>query len=225
MTLTPLLRKHKNQFATLFQPPLAPENTLMMDFSVNNPEMKVLDFTNIQQLNAFVFNEIETAGKVYGYGGYMEDREIYRRSPLFAVSPDEARSIHLGIDVWTQARQQVYCPLNAKVHSFANNDNYGDYGPTIILEHELEGTIFFTLYGHLELESLEGLFVGKPFKKGEEICRVGNFPVNGDWPPHLHFQVIADMKNKIGDYPGVCSKAEKELYKELCPDPVIFFDL
>lgn len=223
MTLQELLLKHQPFFVPLFHPDLSPHNTLMMDFSIHNPEMKQLDFNDIEGLNRFVFEKISQWSKAYGYGGYMEDREIYRRSPLFAISPLEARSIHLGIDVWTAAGTPVFAPLEGRVHSFANNANYGDYGPTIILEHELENTSFFTLYGHLEEESLQGLFTGKRIEQGEQVCCVGNYPVNGDWPPHLHFQVIADMQNKKGDYPGVCSQAEKGLYSQLCPNPVVFF--
>ena len=221
--LSRLLSRHKKDFSPLFDPDLNPGNTFMMDFSIHNPEMKHLDFQNVNELNSYVFEKIKQEGKRYGYGGYMEDREVYRRSPLFAVSPEEARSIHLGIDVWTEAGKPVYAPLDSTVHSFANNDNYGDYGPTIILMHELEGISFFTLYGHLELESLENLYEGKSINKGQVFCHVGNFPVNGDWPPHLHFQVILDMDDKKGDFPGVCSKSDKEKYMKICPDPLVFF--
>lgn len=225
MTLTDTLALHKEEFSPLFQPDLTPENTLMMDFSVHNPEMKSIDFNDIEGLNRFVFEKIEKAGKIYGYGGYMEDREIYRRSPLFSISTEEARSIHLGIDVWTPDGQNVYAPHKATVHSFANNANYGDYGPTIILEHQLGESVFYTLYGHLSLESLQNMKKGKVIEKGEPFCQVGNFPVNGDWPPHLHFQVIADMNGKEGDFPGVCSKKEEMEYRRICPDPIVFFSL
>lgn len=225
MTLEKLLIKHSKDFHPLFEPNLTSENTLLMDFSIDNPEMKKLDFSNVENLNTFVFGKIHQANKIYGYGGYLEDREIYRRSTLFNVSGDEVRSIHLGIDVWTQAGQKIYCPLDGQVHSFANNDNYGDYGPTIILQHQLEDKMFYTLFGHLDSESLSNLFEGKKVKKGEKLCSVGTFPENGDWPPHLHFQIIADMVEMKGDYPGVCSLREKEKYIKICPDPIIFFNL
>ena len=221
--LSKLLSRHKKDFSPLFIPDLNPGNTFMMDFSIHNPEMKLLDFQNVNELNSYVFDKIKLAGKQYGYGGYMEDREVYRRSPLFTLSPEEARSIHLGIDVWTEAGKPVNAPLNSLVHSFTNNDNYGDYGPTIILEHELEGISFYTLYGHLDLASIENLYEGKPFEMGQPFCRVGNFPVNGDWPPHLHFQIISEMKDYKGDFPGVCSKSDKEKYQKICPDPLVFF--
>ncbi|TVQ83395.1 MAG: peptidase M23 [Bacteroidetes bacterium] len=225
MTLENLLKKHRKSFHPLFEPDLTRENTSMIDFSIDNPEMKKLDFSNVENLNSYVFENIQHSNKTYGYGGYLEDREIYRRSPLFSVAGDEVRSIHLGIDVWAQAGQKIYCPLDGQVHSFANNDNYGDYGPTIILQHQLEGTGFYTLFGHLDSDSLYNLFEGKKVKKGEVLCRIGNFPVNGDWPPHLHFQIIADMGEMKGDYPGVCSIKEKEKYVTICPNPIVFFNL
>jgi peptidoglycan LD-endopeptidase LytH len=224
MNLSELLREHKENFHPIFNPDLTLNNTLMMDFSSDNPEMTLLEFDNLHDLNDFVFNKIHIAGRVYGYGGYLEDRNLYRRSKVFEVSEGQSRSIHLGIDVWAEAGKPVYGPLEAKVHSFQNNGNYGDYGPTIILEHEIEGIHFYTLYGHLSVDSQEGLYPGKHFGKGELLCRIGNFPVNGDWPPHLHFQVIADMGDKKGDFPGVCAKDDLEFFKNLCPDPVVFFN-
>lgn len=223
MSLEQILHLKKDNFSPLFEPDLSKDNTLLMDFSIYNPEMKILDFQNVNELDSYVFGKLKEAGKRYGYGGYMEDREVYRRSPLFAVSPEEARSIHLGIDVWVDVGEPVFCPVDARIHSFANNDNYGDYGPTIILEHNIEGEFFYTLYGHLDPGFIDNLREGKHIGKGEQFCRVGNFPVNGDWPPHLHFQIISDMGNKRGDFPGVCSKSEKDVYKKMCPDPAVFF--
>jgi peptidoglycan LD-endopeptidase LytH len=224
MNLAEILKKHREDFHPLFNPDLTLNNTLMMNFRSDNPEMASVDYKNILEMNAYVFGKIRNHEREYGYGGYMEDRDLYRRSEVFDVSAGESRSIHLGVDVWTEAGKPVYCPLDGSVHSFQDNANYGDYGPTIIMEHKLNDSKFYTLYGHLSADSLEGLSEGKSYRKGEVLCRVGNFPVNGDWPPHLHFQVIADMMGKKGDFPGVCSKGDKEKFMEICPDPRIFFN-
>ncbi len=223
MELKDILKKHQGELAPLFRPDLNQENTFILDFSTSNIEMKSIDFKDVVEMNSFVFEKINASSKLYGYGGYMEDREIYRRSPVFNTSSNQSRNIHLGVDVWTPDGKPVHCPLNALVHSFKNNNNYGDYGPTIILEHQLAGNIFYTLYGHLSLDSITGLYEGKIIQKGEAFCKVGNFPVNGDWPPHLHFQIIADMQGNKGDFPGVCSAENKMEYAKLCPDPVVFF--
>ena len=104
------------------------------------------------------------------------------------------------------------------VHSFAFNDNYGDYGATIILKHELDGVVFHALYGHLALKDLDGLYEGKPVCGGDLIAHFGIPKENGQWPPHLHYQLIINMQNKVGDYPGVCKPSEREMYLANCPD-------
>ena len=61
--------------------------------------------------------------------------------------------------------------------------------------------------------------IGTTVKKGEIIATLGSSPINGDYAPHLHFQIIIDIQNKIGDYPGVCSKNNLEFYSQNCPNP------
>jgi murein DD-endopeptidase MepM/ murein hydrolase activator NlpD len=153
-------------------------------------------------------------------GGYDEERAIYS-GPVFAA-PDgtEPRTVHLGIDIFEAADTPVFAPLAGVVHSFQDNANPKDYGPTIILAHAVTSQLtFYTLYGHLSRDSLDGLTIGKPVAAGEEVARLGEAAVNGDWPPHLHFQLILDMQGKRGDYPGVFKKSEREQWKRICPDP------
>lgn len=55
------------------------------------------------------------------------------------------RSIHPGIDLFTGKGTEILAPLNGKIHSFQDNNNFGDYGSTIILEHLEKGIKFYTL--------------------------------------------------------------------------------
>lgn len=152
-------------------------------------------------------------------GGYGEDRSVYTQA-LFAPDGEEARTVHLGIDVFAPAGSDVCTPLNARVHSSRINDAEGDYGPTIILEHTpVPGLKFHTLYGHLSRDSLKGLKPGTAFMAGEKIGELGTRRENGGWPPHLHFQVILDIGPAKGDYPGVCKRSEQARWLSLCPDP------
>lgn len=152
-------------------------------------------------------------------GGYGEDRSLYTQL-LFAPEGDEPRTIHLGIDIFAPAGAEVFTPLNARVHSSRINDNPGDYGPTIILEHTpAPGLTFHTLYGHLSRDSLKGLKPGAAFMAGERIGELGTKRENGGWSPHLHFQIILDIGAAKGDYPGVSKRSERERWLALCPDP------
>lgn len=156
-------------------------------------------------------------------GGYGEDRSVYRGSSLFASGrsgDEEPRTIHLGVDVWTDAGTPVAAPRDGRVHSFANNSSFGDYGGTVILEHDVDGGKMHALYGHLALCSLEGKTVGAVVEAGEVFAWLGAPQENGGWPPHLHFQLIVDPAGYRGDYPGVARASERELWLRRCPDPV-----
>ena len=123
------------------------------------------------------------------------------------------------MDIWAKARTPIFAPLKGKVHSFKNNNKFGDYGPTIILKHKIERVKFYTLYGHLSLDSIQNLEKGQIFNKGEKLAKIGNYPENGGWSQHLHFQIITDMQGLEGDFPGVASLKDREKFLELCPDP------
>lgn len=191
---------------------------LILNFTPTNPDLADLDLTDTPAFDAYVFNKIRDAGAVAGVGGYLEPRVIYRRSPHFQQA-GEPRTIHLGIDIWVVAGTPVFTPLDGIVHSFADNVGFGDYGPTIILEHDAAGEKLYSLYGHLSRASLAGKAEGQLVRAGDKIAEVGPFPENGDWPPHLHFQLMRDMLGRRGDFAGVCAPLERELFAGLCPDP------
>ena len=63
--------------------------------------------------------------------------------------------------MWSSAGTLVLAAFNGTIHSFKNNINLGDYGPTIILKHMLQGIEFYTLYGHLSKNDLNSFKVGR----------------------------------------------------------------
>ncbi|HEY7833217.1 MAG TPA: aminotransferase class III-fold pyridoxal phosphate-dependent enzyme, partial [Ktedonobacterales bacterium] len=121
----------------------------------------------------------------------------------------------------------VYAPLDGVVHSLQNNAAPRDYGPTIILRHTVDAgrLTFYTLYGHLSLDSLDGLREGMVVTRGTEIARIGDEQVNGGWPPHVHFQLIADLLDKRGDFPGVARPSQRAVWLSLSPDPNVILGL
>lgn len=197
---------------------------LILDFSATNPDLATLDLTDTAVFSDYVFDKLRQAGAAVGVGGYNEHRVIYRRSAHFQRTADP-REIHLGIDLWAEAGTPVYAPLDGVVHSFQDNNNFGDYGPTITLAHQYEGKPLYSLYGHLSRTSLEGLYEGKPVQAGDVVAEIGPYPENGNWPPHLHFQLMTDMLGLKGDFPGVCSLRDRDRYLAICPDPNRFLGI
>ncbi|MBO3697389.1 peptidoglycan DD-metalloendopeptidase family protein [Roseivirga sp. E12] len=191
-----------------------------LDLSKDNTELSKIDLNSESSFTDYIFTLLQKNGKTVGIGGYAEERSLYSRIDLF--EGEEPRTIHLGVDVWSKAGTKIYAPLEGRVHSYANRDVHGDYGPVIILEHTVDGKVFHTLYGHLSLSSLEGLHRGKEVKAGHQVGTMGEYAENYHWPPHLHFQLLWDMQGYEGDYPGVAKVSEREVYLRNCPDPSIF---
>ncbi|TDW51410.1 peptidase M23-like protein [Flavobacterium sp. 270] len=192
---------------------------ILLDLSVTNQELVDIKPESTAAFDVYISNYIKKNNAEVAFGGYIEGRSLYKRSTIFKNDSLPERNIHIGVDLWAKAGTPVLAPIDGKIHSFKNNIGLGDYGPTIILEHEIENEKFYTLYGHLSLESIENLTVGDSFEKGQEIATIGNQEVNGDYPPHLHFQIINNIEDYWGDYPGVCNTNDLNFYIENCPDP------
>lgn len=190
-----------------------------LDISINNEIFKKQNIDNATDFETYLENYLSENNAKVAFGGYNEIRNLYKRSGIFNDTTTEERNIHIGLDLWIKAGTAVLAAVDGFVHSFNYNTGLGDYGPTIILEHKIEDHKFYTLYGHLSLESIDGIEIGTVFLKGEQIAILGDASVNGDYAPHLHFQIIADISNSFGDYPGVCSKSNLAFYLKNCPDP------
>ena len=218
--LSALLQQHQAEFGPVLPVDLNGADVCRLDFSAINSDLATADLRDSASFDKVVQTMLAAQDAQIGVGGYLENRIIYRRSPgLFGDPALPARSLHLGVDVWLPAGTPVLAPLAATVHSLADNAGFGDYGPTVILQHELAGTTFFTLYGHLAHREYDALYKGQAIEKGEAFAAVGPYPENGDWPPHLHFQVMADMQGRHGDFPGVALPSEQKQWAALCPDP------
>jgi murein DD-endopeptidase MepM/ murein hydrolase activator NlpD len=199
--------------------PLESRRCFALDLSDANPRLRDVDPLDAQAFAAWVERQVRDAGADYAAGGYGENRTLYRMSPVFAQPDGEVRSVHLGVDLWLPAGSSVHAVLDGTVHSTRDNHAFGDYGPTVVLEHQVNGTRFYTLYGHLSQETLAHTQRGARVSAGETIGWLGEARVNGGWGPHLHFQVVADMDGRDGDHPGVCLPRERDEWLARCPNP------
>lgn len=190
-----------------------------IDLSISNDDLSKIDMENAGDFENQVESLLQKNNAKVAFGGYNEERNLYKSSQLFNDQEKEERNIHIGMDLWIKAETPILAAIDGTVHGFDFNAGKGNYGPTIILKHCVENETFYTLYGHLSMESIENLEIGTVFKKGQKMATLGDASVNGGYAPHLHFQIIKDIKNCLGDYPGVCSKNDLDYYLENCPDP------
>ena len=179
---------------------------------------------DVEHLSRLIDETMADAGTGFAFGRYAEPRDIYNNDHFAAVDVAEHRTIHLGLDLFCVAGTPVFAPLDGKVELLANNARELDYGPMVVLRHENgSDEPFFTLYGHLGLEVLDLLETGQSVSAGQQIATVGSPPQNGNWPPHLHLQVILDLLDLGVDFPGVACKSQQDYWLGLSPSPAAFF--
>lgn len=220
-----IIRKYQSTFHPVVKTEPG-EKLLTFDLSEQNRSLSNEVLADTNRFAQWINQQLEQAGCRYAIGGYRENRKVYQ-TPLFAGEKpgDEPRTVHLGIDIWGPAGTPVYAFMGGMVHSYAYNKADGDYGATLVLLHQLDGMPFYTLYGHLSLKDIQTLSAGQYIIFGQPIAHFGTPSENGNWPPHLHFQVVLDMELKEGDYPGVCRWSERDRYFSNCPDPNLILQL
>lgn len=203
----------------VIEPNVGYNDYVALDLSISNNDLSNHKLESASDYKVFIENHLYLNKAKIAFGGYLETRNLYKRSSVFNNNNSEERNIHIGLDLWINKQASIHAALDGIIHSLKNNVALGDYGPTIILEHEISKFKFYTLYGHLSENSLVDKKVGEQIKKGTQIATLGLPPINGDYAPHLHFQIIIDIEGKTGDYPGVCSKNNLNFYQKNCPDP------
>lgn len=196
------LQCHRDEIASVVQPDLTKLNKLIFDLTATGAEVITYD------------------GYDAAIGRYNEARLIYSSEQYQVMGNEggEARTIHLGIDIFMPAGTAIYAPLAGRVFQLADNAMPQDYGPTIILAHHCDDLTFYTLYGHLSRETLSHLSVGQEIKAGQLLGWMGDELVNGGWPPHLHLQLMTDMLEHTSNYPGVAAASKRKVWLSLCPD-------
>jgi len=210
-------------FAPVLTHDLRQEPLVVLDLSVGS-RMLGADPADLEtpRLTETIAKAMRDAGAVVGVGRYDEPRAIYTTGAFAAGgSPTaERRTVHLGIDLSVAPGSPVHAPLDGTVHTVADNDAPKDYGPLVILRHEISsGEEFFTLYGHLDRDSVAGLEPGTAIRAGQPFAAVGAPPSNGDWWPHVHVQIILDLLGLDEDFPGVAAPGRRSLWTGLSPDP------
>ncbi len=170
------------------------------------PEVDVLDFSSAEAMN-------RPRRSAYSIGKYDEERVIYTQE-LFGGQ----RNIHMGIDIGGPARTPVHAFADGHIALLGINDNDGDYGPTLITQHVLEGRDIWALHGHLSTDSLTGKHPGQLICRGEIIAWLGDESENGGWPPHLHFQ-LSWLRPTTHDMSGAVSAEHRAQALRDYPDP------
>jgi 4-aminobutyrate aminotransferase-like enzyme len=215
------LAQHANELAPVLGCDLRTTPVVPLDFSAGSAlissEVEQNEPTLLDQRIQHLFNR---AGAAIGAGGYNEARLIYHWPHEPRAS--EPRTIHIGLDLSAAPGTPIFAPLDSEVYGFEFANAHHDYGPVIVLRHVTTGNKpveFFTLYGHLSVDSLDGLTIGQRMAKGTEFARIGSAPTNGNWWAHVHMQLIVDMLDVPCNVNGAVRASQREVWHSICPDP------
>ena len=214
----------QQSFHPIMDKAITADNSVILDLSIGSTDLGNVDeFSDTPLFTHQIFSQLAT-GQI-AIGRYNEARPIYL-GDMFAVSLHERRTIHIGLDLFDHAGTPIFAPLDGRVYSAYENQGDKDYGPTLILEHQPTPDItFYTLYGHLDASVLTHLTVGQSVKAGDQIALIGDYPRNGNWPPHVHFQIITDMLGNTHEFSGVALPRYRDVWLSLSPDPNLILRL
>ena len=209
-------------------PTLNKERVIPLDLSISSQWLgQSSDFNNLDWFN-YQLAELQKVqpNKIIA-GGYLESRPLYTADTYDKTGNNgrESRCMHLGIDFWIPALTPVHAIYDAKVVVSVNDAGDKKYGGLVILSHQEGGFIFYTLYGHLSAASVKQLKIGAQLSQGDKIGEVGNPNENGNWSPHLHFQIMLSLLSYKNDFPGVAYFNEKHTWQSICPNPNLLFKL
>lgn len=192
--------------------------------ATNTPEAP-----DTKALNARIADDIGAAGVSCAIGGWGEARPIYNGRAFGRMASDPlalARTHHLGIDISVPAGTPLFAPLDGTIWAAGYAADQFDYGGYVILEHTIPtGNKFYSLYGHLDPNSLSHLTAGDTLEAGESLGKIGTYDQNGGWWPHLHLQLMTETPPDGYTPPGACEIQFWEVAKALCPNPAHLLNL
>lgn len=220
------LEANAHLFHKIIRPQVSAPRVTVFDFSATGADARLATSAGGAAFDAYCDDKISNDESEYGIGRYGEKRVIYKGDAFQLAAPQQRRDIHIGIDVFALAGEPVHAPLPGRVAYLYDDAVAFGFGPTILLEHQTdEGIVFWTLYGHLTRALFNRLKVGQAIAAGEIFASFGARSENGEWPPHLHFQIVTDHLGLEGRMHGVGSDVSWDVWRAVSPDPSVFFGL
>ncbi|WP_103069188.1 aminotransferase class III-fold pyridoxal phosphate-dependent enzyme [Aquimarina sediminis] len=220
--------KNNNYSLSELFPTVQKHDIQLLDLSISSTWIGHQEEFNDLDIFQFKIDRLqkENPNKIIA-GGYLEPRALYTSDSYDKIGNNgrESRTVHLGIDFWLPASTPVHALLDGEVVTSFNDTGDKNYGGLIIVKHKQESIEFYTLYGHLTKDSILQKQPGEIIKKGECIGFLGDPSQNGNWAPHLHFQIMLSTLSYTVDFPGVAYYNQIEVWKGLCPDPNLLFKL
>lgn len=162
------------------------------------------------------------------FKGNPDYRSVYSvlRTASYYGGRDVGMGAHEGVDFATDLGTSVYASYDGEVYSAWYQGNRGN---TVVLRHEWNGEIYYTIYAHLNTIYVSQ---GQMVKEGD-ILGISGDTGNTTWP-HLHFQIEKSNAPFHPYYPTNCQGSIEEVVNttsctskiiEYTLDPIYFLEV
>jgi len=143
-------------------------------------------------------------------------------SGMFGIVRNNGSKFHEGIDIKSfsrnkagQSTDKIYAVLSGEISHICRENN-GSYGKYLVLEHNNDGFLFYTLYAHLS-EISENIYEGGLINSGDFLGIMGDTSSVYKFPKgteHLHFEIGFQLGRNSFDswYANKFSKDDKNLH-------------
>lgn len=198
---------------------LSASDPFVLDLSTTSSILHCFDIQDQRSVQHYIELQFQ-AGYTWGIGNYLE----YRKPLLSDISQMRSteRYHHLGVDIIAPLGSPLYAPLDGIVISSIFEEGKGNYGGVAILCHTGDFETFYSLYGHLDIDSLPTK--GDLVQRGDRFAHMGGFHCNGDWFYHTHLQILTEAGFKQGwASRGYCTGEQFLTIDDYCPSPMFLF--
>ncbi len=106
---------------------------------------------------------------------------------------------HLGIDMGNRdTLKNVYAVADGTVKKIVETTDPESNGYSVTIKHEIDGQVFYSFYGHMEIGSTELLREEQHIYAGDQVGIIGN--TGNSTGPHLHLAFYVNSENPDAHY-------------------------
>ncbi|MEZ5004089.1 MAG: peptidoglycan DD-metalloendopeptidase family protein [Chitinophagales bacterium] len=193
-------------------------NGVLLPLSNDSMLIQKEKLTSSAALQAYGEQQMNQANTNWAISEFGENRETLFRLLGYPQMVEEERFFHLGIDVWLPQTTILLSPFSGKVVESIYETRQGDYGGMLVVEYNVNGQLFYVVFGHLDKYSM--VKEGTKMMMGESVGRVGGVDSNGGYFLHTHLQVLTERGYKEGfAHKGYATKEQFSVISNWCWDP------
>ena len=204
------------------------ENSVGIDLSVGSSIIHLMGTTNSKtSFINHIKDNIMAAGVKFGISRFAEPRiwDTFTNDTI-NFGNIASKTIHLGIDLFTEPGTPVYSPLDGRIQYIKARNYAEDEESVLIIKHVTDqGDFFYSLYRHLIVDNDNSLNIGQIIRKGTRLGVIDSKWSSETTIPHLQIQLITNLLGLGVDFPELITASEFNVWVGFSMDPHDFLHI